>query len=144
MWDAHGLDTELGAGIGGNHWLFLEGCHQCVRNPKPTFPRAFATALLWWLLKPAGLHWGASATYSKKSQGRLCYWHQCHSQSQQNPSQKPTLYAWSLLRYHLSYLKTATNQRRSWESFQSKPLSDEPHLPWVIHHTMWSKRRNDR
>lgn len=59
---------------------------------------------------------GASATYSEKSQSRLCYWHQCHSQSQQNPSQKPTLHAWALLRFHLSYLKTATNQRRSWES----------------------------
>lgn len=62
------------------------------------------------------------------------------SSAQQNRSQKSTFYTWLLQRFHLSYLKTATNQRCIQKPFQVSVPS--PSLinpigfttPWAICH----------
>lgn len=71
-WDPHGLEAGLSAGIDGNLQLLLEGRHQLVQNPTPTFTRASTGPCYWglkasWILSfGASFHWEASATYSKR------------------------------------------------------------------------------
>lgn len=91
-------------------------------EPHTHFSSAFARALLWGLPRAAGLHWGASSTYSKKSQGHLCYWHQVTDRlisPAKSFSEASALYlVSSMIPPQLPEMKTATNQRRSQESFQ--------------------------
>lgn len=133
MWDAHGLDTELGAGIDGNHQLLLEGCHQRVRNPTPTFSSAFARALLWWLPRPAGLHWRAKATSAIDTRvtDRLI--------SPAKSFSEPALYTWSLQRYNSATWNENCNKPKTQPGILPVPSLSLMNLtgfttPWAAHH----------
>lgn len=91
--------------------------------PTPTFSSAFARALLWWLPRPAGLHWGAKAASAIDTRvtDRLI-------SPAKSFSEASALYLVSS-KIQLSYLKWKLQQTKdaARNPSSTKPLSDEPH-----------------
>lgn len=137
-WDARGLEAGLGAGIDENLRLLLEGCHQFVHSPTPTFTRAFAGVYYdgYWGLKGSWTLqlWGAgSLSHLRQGRPRLPQLLPPESQPVSQASKillrSPSLFTW-LLQRQSSQLPENCNTPNlhpgvlPWKCTQS--LSDEP------------------